>query len=112
MAGDYKKIAIIGANKEGPKLLPVLLGDKRSRIVLIADPNRNAMLFKLKELGYRIPPKYEIELTTDLERIKKIQGLDIVINALQDQHTEKFLEAQEFKDVEKLGPLSPRLIWG
>jgi len=112
MAGDYKKIAIIGANKEGLKLLPILLGDKRSRIVLIADPNRNAMLFKLKELGYRIPPKYEIEVTTDLERIKKIQGLDIVINALQDQHTEKFLEAQEFKDVEKLGPLSTRLIWG
>ena len=112
MAGDYKKIAIIGANKEGLKLLPILLGDKRSRIVLIADPNRNAMLFKLKELGYRIPPKYEIEVTTDLERIKKIQGLDIVINALQDQHTEKFLEAQEFRDVEKLGPLSTRLIWG
>ncbi len=112
MAGDYKKIAIIGANKEGLKLLPVLIGDKRSRVVIIADPNRNAMLFKLKELGYRIPPKYEIEVTTDLERIKKIQGLDIVINALQDQHTEKFLEAPEFKDTEKLGPLSTRLIWG
>jgi len=70
------------------------------------------MLFKLKELGYRIPLKYEIEVTTDLERIKKIQGLDIIINALQDQHTEKFLESPEFKDVEKLGPLSTRLIWG
>lgn len=112
MAGDCKKIAIIGANKEGLKLLPILLGDRRSRVVLIADPNKNAMLFKLKELGYRIPPKYDIEVTTDLERIKKIQGLDIVINALQDQHTEKFLEAPEFKDVEKLGPLSTRLIWG
>ena len=112
MAGDLKKIAIIGANKEGLKLLPVLLGDRRSRVVMIADPNRNAMLFKLKELGYRIPLKYEIEVTTDLERIKKIQGLDIIINALQDQHTEKFLESPEFKDVEKLGPLSTRLIWG
>ena len=112
MAGDLKKIAIIGANKEGLKLLPVLLGDRRSRVVMIADPNKNAMLFKLKELGYRIPLKYEIEVTTDLERIKKIQGLDIIINALQDQHTEKFLESPEFKDVEKLGPLSTRLIWG
>jgi len=112
MAGDIKKIAIIGANKEGLKLLPVLLGDRRSRVVMIADPNKNAMLFKLKELGYRIPLKYEIEVTTDLERIKKIQGLDIIINALQDQHTEKFLESPEFKDVEKLGPLSTRLIWG
>lgn len=112
MPGDVKNIAIIGANKEGLKLLPVLLGDSRTRVCVIADPNKDAMIFKLKELGYRVAPTHRINVTTDLNEIKKIQGLDIIVNALQDQATEKFLEAPEFKDIEKLGPLSTRLIWG
>ena len=112
MPGDVKNIAIIGANKEGLKLLPMLLGDPRTKICVIADPNKDAMIFKLKELGYRIAPNHRITVTTDLNEIKKIQGLDIIVNALQDQATEKFLEAPEFKDIEKLGPLSTRLIWG
>ena len=112
MPGDIKNIAIIGANKEGLKLLPVLLGDSRTRVCVIADPNKDAMIFKLKELGYRVAPNHRINVTTDLNEIKKIQALDIIVNALQDQATEKFLEAPEFKDIEKLGPLSTRLIWG
>ena len=112
MSGDVKNIAIIGANKEGLKLLPVLMGDLRTKVCVIADPNKDAMLFKLKELGYRLAPGRKITVTTDLNEIKKVEGLDIIVNALQDQATEKFLEAPEFKDVEKLGPLSTRLIWG
>lgn len=112
MPGEKKNIAIIGANKEGLRLLPVLLSDRKSRICLIADPNREAMLFKLNELGYRIAKKFNIRITNDLNEIKKLQGLDIIVNALQDPETEKFLESNEFKDVEKLGPLSTRLIWG
>lgn len=112
MAGGVKNIAIIGANKEGLKLLPILLADSSSKVVMIADANRDAMLFKLKELGYRLSARLDIALTGDLEDIKKIKDLDIVINALQDQSTVKFLESPEFKDVEKLAPLSTRLLWG
>lgn len=112
MPGEVKNIAIIGANKEGLKLLPILLKDKKSRVCLIADPNRDAMLFKLNELGYRVANSLGIKITTDINEVKRIPELDIIINALQDQTTEKFLESPEFKDIEKLGPLSTRLIWG
>ncbi|MBI5886934.1 MAG: GAF domain-containing protein [Deltaproteobacteria bacterium] len=111
MHDDIKKIAIIGANKEGMSLLPLLLADKKSCVTLIADSNRDAMLFKLNELGYRLSTKLNIRTTTDLNAIKDIAGLDIIINALQDQATETFLESPEFKDIEKLGTLSTRLLW-
>lgn len=107
-----KKIAIIGANKEGLKLLPTLLNDDKSKVCLIVDPNREAMLFKLNELGYRLAPKFDIDVTTNIDDLKRIVDLDIIIDALQDQTTEKFLESHEFRDVEKLGPLSARLLWG
>lgn len=112
MAGKTKKIALIGANKEGLKLLPVLLKDSKSAVCVIADPNREAMLFKLRELGYRLSSDLHIDVTSNLEDIKRVEGLDIIIDALQDQATERFLESPEFKDVEKLGPLSTRLLWG
>lgn len=112
MSSGIKNIAIIGANKEGLKLLPIILKDRKSRVCVIADSNKNAMLFKLNELGYRLGQRFNVRITTDISEVKRIPDLDIIINALQDQATEKFLESPEFKDVEKLGPLSTRLIWG
>lgn len=111
MDKGIKNIAVIGANKEGLSLLPILLKDKQSRVCLIVDPNKDAMLFKLKELGYRLSPHIGIPASTDLNDVKKIQNLHIIINALSDQATETFLENAEFKDVEKLGTLSTRLLW-
>ncbi|MDH4227355.1 MAG: GAF domain-containing protein [Deltaproteobacteria bacterium] len=112
MASNKKNIAIIGANKEALSLLPDLLKDKGNRIVLIADPNPDAMLYKLMELGYRISKKLGISVTYELEDIKAIDSLDVIINAVDDAATAKFLDSSEFDDVEKLSALSARLLWG
>ena len=109
---ETKNIAIIGANKEGLKLLPLLLADPHSRVCIIADPNKEAMCFKLNELGYTLAGRLGIKVTTDLNEIRDSVEIDIIINALQDQPTEKFLESPELRHIEKLGPLSARLIWG
>lgn len=112
MPGEVKNIAIVGANKEALKLLPLLLQERNSKVSLIVDSNKEAMLFKLNELGYWIAKHLDIKISTDLERLKRTPGLDIIINALQDPLTEMFLEQPEFRNVEKLGPLSARLLWG
>ncbi len=112
MPAETKNIAIIGANKEGLKLLPLLLADPHSRVCIIADPNMEAMYFKLNELGYSFAQRLGIKVTTDLDEIRDSTDIDIIINALQDQPTEKFLESPELRHIEKLGPLSARLIWG
>jgi putative methionine-R-sulfoxide reductase with GAF domain len=111
MDKNIKNVAIIGGNKEGLALLPVILGDKSARLAIIADPNPHAMLFKLKELGYQLSPRYNIKVTHDLEEIKKLPRLDIIINALHFSATEEFLDSPEFRKVEKLSPLSAKLLW-
>lgn len=112
MLHDTRNVAIIGANKEGLALLPVLLADKKTRVRMIADENPDAMIFKLGELGLGLAKRLDIKLTGDLGDIRKIEDLDVIINVLQDGASEKFLESHDFKDVEKLGALSARLIWG
>ena len=113
MPEEIKNIAIIGANREGLSLLPLLLKDaNRSRLRIIADPNKDAMLFKLTEMGYRIAEKYGITTAQNLDDLKKISDLDIIIDTIQSTFTERFLEQPEFQKMEKLGPLSARLIWG
>ncbi|MBI5887173.1 MAG: GAF domain-containing protein [Deltaproteobacteria bacterium] len=112
MLHDTRNVAIIGANKEGLALLPVLLADKKTRVRMIADENPDAMIFKLGELGLGLAKRLDIKLTNDPGDIKNIEDLDVIINVLQDSASEKFLESHDFKDVEKLGALSARLIWG
>ena len=105
---SVKHIAIIGANREGLSLLPTLLQDKTVMIEMIADNNKNALLFKLDELGYRL----DIRTTSNLEDIKVLENLDIIINASEDASLQEFLQQAEFRNVEKLSPLSAKLILG
>ncbi len=107
-----KHTVIIGANREGLSLLPTLLQDKTIKIEMIADNNKNALLFKLNELGYQLADPLYIRVTSNLEDIKTIEGLDIIINASEDLSLQGFLQQPEFRNVEKLSPLSAKLIWG
>lgn len=112
MRNGHKIVAILGANKEGLSLLPVIGKDASTRVSLIADGNENAMLFKLGELGYKLSARLDIKLASDIEELKRVEGLDVIIDTLQDPATEKFLDQPEFKNVKKLGPLSAKLLWG
>jgi len=106
-----KHVAIIGANKDALKLLPVLLADKNTDIRIIADTNKDAMIFKLDELGYRLSPRLNILTTNVLEDIKADTSINTIIDALQDSESVKFLKSNCFISVERLGPLSARLLW-
>ncbi len=106
-----KHVAIIGANKEALKLLPILLGDGKTDIRIIADPNRDAMIFKLDELGYRLSPRLNIKTTNDLEEIKADPYVNTVIDALQDSESSEFLKSPHFISMERFGPLGARLLW-
>ena len=106
-----KHIAIIGANREGLSLLPALLQDKTLKIEMIAYNNKNALLFKMDELGYRLAESLNIKMTSNIEDIKALEHLDIIINASEDSSLQGFFQQQEFKNIEKLSPLSAKLIW-
>ncbi|MCK4846683.1 MAG: GAF domain-containing protein, partial [Deltaproteobacteria bacterium] len=108
---DTKRVALIGANKDALALLPLLFSDPATRLVMVVDPNPDAMLFKLMELGYRIASRHMVAVSTDLEELKKIKDLDAIINVLKDPATERFLGEKAFAGVEKLSPMSAKLLW-
>ena len=107
-----RKVAIVGANKDGLALLPYLLNDKDTKVEMITDNNKDAMAFKLEELGYKISDRYGIKLTPNLSDLLKIDDLDIIINASKDPSITSFLYQPRFSKVEILTPLSARLLWG
>ncbi|MFZ3072265.1 MAG: GAF domain-containing protein [Thermodesulfobacteriota bacterium] len=112
MTMAVKNVAILGANKDGLSLLPVLLKDPATRLAIIADPNPDAMLFKLGELGYQLSPRFHTHVTNNLEDLKKVAGLNVIINAIPGPVTEKIIAEPEFNGMEKLSPLSAKLLWG
>ena len=107
-----KIVAIVGANKEGLSLLPLLLKDKGTKVKLIVDDNKDAMAFKLKELGYKFADKYGITLSSELADLERLEDVDVIINASQDPALSTFLYKPQFSRVEILSPLSARLLWG
>lgn len=106
-----KNVAIIGANKDALKLLPFLNEDKSTNIVAIIDLNPQAMLYKLKELGYKLDPELDIKEVNVLNNIHDITNIDIIVDTLEDYRSKKILDFPQFKATEKLGTLSAKLLW-
>ena len=79
-----KKIAIVGGNKEGLGLLPLLEKDPAVQVKLIVEPNKDAMIFKLDELGFRLAQKYDIRICSEWENLLSEGGLDMIIDASSD----------------------------
>ncbi len=107
-----RRVAIVGANKEGLELLPILLRDESTRVDLIVDPNREAMAFKLEELGYRFSSRYGIRLSSDLKDLERLKDIDVIVNASGDPSISSHLSAYRSRGVEILSPLSVKLLWG
>ncbi|PIV84048.1 MAG: hypothetical protein COW52_07975 [Nitrospirae bacterium CG17_big_fil_post_rev_8_21_14_2_50_50_9] len=106
-----KKIAIVGGNKQALGLLPLLEKDPTVQVKLIVEPNKDAMIYKLDELGFRLAQKYDIRICSEWKDLLSEDGLGIIIDASSDPQARAFLEKQEFKSVEIISALSARLLW-
>ncbi len=109
-----KRIAIIGAGRETLELLSVILRDPLTKVSIIVDPNPDALVFKLKELGYRLSPHLGIVLSTDPEdlvRLKQTDGIDIVVDSLQNHVSTEILQKKELRELKRISPLGARLLW-
>ena len=111
MAEKVQQVAIIGGNKQGLGLLPTLLPDSRVEVVCIIDPNPNAMLFKLEEMGFRLSRQHSIRLSKELSDLKDFPKLDFIVNCLDEPYVHNFLRQPEFVNIEILSPLSVKLLW-
>ena len=109
-----KRVAIIGAGRETLELLSVILRDPLTKVSIIVDPNPDALVFKLREFGYRLSPHLGIVLSTDpddLVRCQQSDGIDIVIDALQNHVSTEIMQKRELRELKRISPLGARLLW-
>ena len=108
---EKKKVAIVGGNKQGLGLLPLLERDPSVEVGWIVDPNPDALVFKLDELGFRLARKYRLRISTDWDELRRAQGLGLIINASPDPSVRARLERMDFRGVEIISALTARLLW-
>lgn len=111
MMEPSKRIAIMGGTKEGLSLLPLLEKDPSVRVELIVEPNKNALIFKLDELGFRLAHKFNTRISSDWNDLLAEKELDMIIDASSDPGTRAFLDKQTFESAEILSALTARLLW-
>ena len=107
-----RKVAIVGANKEGLSLLPVLDRDPNVKVVLIADRNPDALVFKLDALGYRLASRYQVTVAPTLDALAEMPDLDLVIDASHDVETAAAIQQKKPPRATVMSALSARLLWG
>jgi diguanylate cyclase (GGDEF)-like protein len=76
------------------------------------ESNRDALVFKLKELGFQLARKFNIRISSDLDALLKNTDMDLIIDASSDPRIRAFLRKTEFESIEIISELSARLLWG
>jgi GAF domain-containing protein len=107
-----RRVAIVGANKEGLALLPVLDRDPNVKVALIADRNPDALVFKLDALGYRLASRYQVTVVPTLDALAEAADLDVVIDASHDPETGAAIQQKKPPRATVMSALSARLLWG
>ncbi len=107
-----RTVAIVGANKEGLALLPVLDRDPNVKVTLIVDRNPDALVFKLDALGYRLASKYQVKVSATLAALTEEPRLDLVIDASHDPETAAEIQTRKPPRATVMSSLSARLLWG
>ena len=112
--GLLRRVAIIGAGRETVELLPVVVKDPLTKVSIIFDPDPQAFLFKLQELGYRLSPHMGISLSTDIRELislKQSGQIDTLIDTMQDARSADIIERAGLEGLKRLSPLGVRLMW-
>jgi len=107
-----KNIAVIGANMSGLEMIAMIQKDPNSEVVLLVDPNPNALGFKLDKYNYRFNDNVTFPLVKNLSELKNIGGLNIIINASDDPNMHRRLYRLNIPQAQIMRKSSAALIWG
>lgn len=74
------KVAVIGAGQEGLKILSLMRKDPDVSLMMLVDPDKSAIGFRLAEYGYRFTSDLDLGLSHRLQSLSSIHNLNLIID--------------------------------
>ncbi len=104
------KVAVIGAGKEGLEILSLMMKDNDLSLMMLVDPDKSALGFRLAEYGYRFTNDLDLGFSQRFQTLTSIQGLSLIIDTAPDRY-HKEIYSSHLHPAEIMNGSSARLIW-
>ncbi len=104
------KVAVIGAGKEGLEILSLMRKDPDISLMMLVDPDKSALGFRLAEYGYRYTSNLDLGFSQRFQTLSSIQNLNLIIDTAPEKY-HKDICSIYLHPAEIMHGSSARLIW-
>ena len=104
------KVAVIGAGQEGLEILSLMRRDPDLSIMMLVDPDKSALGFRLAEYGYRYANNLDLGFSQRFQSLSSVQNLDLIIDTAPEKY-HKDIYPIYLHPAEIMNGSSARLIW-
>ncbi len=105
------KVALIGAEREGLEILSLMRKDSDLSIMMLVDPDKSALGFRLAEYGYKYASNLDLGFSHRFQTLSSIQNLRFIIDTAPEKY-HKDIYSIYLQQAEIMNGSSARLIWG
>ena len=106
-----EKVIIVGANLEGLEIMALMRKDHQVEVVALVDPDKEALGFNLQKYGYSYSDGISVSFYHDLQRLREMPEIDIIIDASEDASLHQKLYQFSPPGVRIMKGSSAKLIW-
>src|SRR3990170_3042502 len=104
------KVALIGAGQEGLEILSLMRKDPDLSIMMLVDPDKSALGFRMSEYGYRYANNLDLGFSQRFQTLSSIQNLSLIIDTAPEKY-HKDIYSIYLHPAEIMSGSSARLIW-
>ncbi|MBI1823852.1 MAG: diguanylate cyclase [Nitrospirae bacterium] len=105
------KVALIGGNEEGLLTLASLTQDVSTEVVMLVDQDQKALAFRLHEYGFTFEKIFTFSLTSDIQALRAISDLDLIVDASGDARMHQALYRLNHPSAKVMTSQAARVLW-
>jgi diguanylate cyclase (GGDEF)-like protein len=107
-----RKAAIVGGGRLALETFALLAKDPDLEVVCLWDPDRTALMFRLKELGFSFADHLKPKLLSDLRELTAVTALDFIIDTSSNSQIRRSLDSFLDQGTRILSGEAAQILWG
>lgn len=111
MSEGNLKVAIVGGGREGFEALSVLAAHKENDVVLLVEPDKNALVFRLRTYGMDFSDHLKITLSHRISDLSSFKAIDLIVDATGNPNLHRELCSLNLAGVQVMNSSAARLLW-
>src|SRR3990172_8077602 len=104
------KVALIGAGQNGLEILSLMRKDPDLSIMMLIDPDKSALGFRIAEYGYRYANNLDLGFSHRFQTLSSLHNLNLIIDTSPEKY-HKDIYSINLAPAEIMNGSSARLIW-